>query len=397
MNEHERAFLSALMAKPELYDEYKLSVSDFTGDGQRLFRAISEIIEAGDKPDALMLFDRGVDATLAAQLDAHVGNPRFYHEQIIDASLRRKVVNLRAELSARIEDEKPANVLEWLQEWVSEESATRSGDIVQLRTLMMPTIQEVERRFHLEGGIDGITSGFHGMDGLLNGFRPGQLIIMAARPSIGKTALALSMALNQCKARIAVGFDSLEMSRHELGVRLLAMEAKINMRVVQNGMMTAANFGEITDAADALYAAEMLIDDRPNMPLDVVRSSLRQMVRKGSQVLYVDYMGLVAYGPPGMGMYERVGHIAKSLKGLARELQVPIVALAQLNRQAEDNTPSLAHLAESGQIEMHADVIIMIDRERESETGDLHVVKARNAKTGHIPVTFKSTYVRYEE
>lgn len=398
---HELALLGAYRSEPALLDELVMSADDFSQDTRAAYVAMRAIHETGnDSSDLRLLADQGVPVGVLAKIDIGIAaNAEYYIREIRELTLRRMLRQIGLKLTDNLKGtESASDIMGELERQIVDLASGTGRDIVHIREMINPAIEEIEKKHGSHGALPGLSCGFPGIDSKLQGFMGGNLYIIAARPSIGKTALALSMAHKMGIAGAKVGFFSLEMSRRELGTRLLSMHASLNLRSVQNGNMAPRAFADLNNAATAFYAAEMWFDDTPNMLLADIRSSARQMRRRGAEVLFVDYMGLVTHGTTGMGMYERVGAIAKSLKGLARELDVPVVALSQLNRQAEGAEPSMMHMAESDQVNQHADVIMLLHRDsRDSAEAKLIIDKARNAETGVVLMTFLGAYVRYEE
>ncbi len=400
--DHELSLLEAYRSDPALLDDLRMSPQDFSPAYRPMYTAMIEVHETGnDASDLRLLADRGVSVGVLAKIGIGItANAGYYAREIRELTLRRKLRQLGLRLSDKIESSDPASeIMEDLEKQITALASGTAQEMVHVREMIPIAIEEIEKKYRSRGVLPGLSCGFPDIDRKLQGFVGGSLYIIAARPSIGKTSLALSMAHKMAVSGTKVGFFSLEMSKKEIGTRLLSMHASLNLRSVQNGNMAASAFSDLTAAADALYASEMWFDDTPNMPLADIRSSARQMRRRGSEVLFIDYMGLVSHGSSnGMGMYERVGEIAKSFKGLARELDIPIVAMCQLNRQAEGSEPSMMHMAESDQINQHADVIMLLHRDsRDSSEAKLIIDKARNAETGMIRLTFLGAYVRYEE
>ena len=242
---------------------------------------------------------------------------------------------------------------------------------------------------------------------MTSGFQKSEFIIIGARPSIGKTALALSMAANiAIKQGISAGFFSLEMSDMALMQRLVASEARINSSHLRSGMFKMSDFSKLTEAASRIYEAPLYIDDTPNMKLLQIRSTARRLkAQEDVQILFIDYIGLIE--PENKGRtprHEQVGEISRSLKALARELEVPIICLSQVGRQSEGEPPKLSDLRESGSIEQDADVVMFLHRDRmgsEDEPGsdrktELIVAKQRNGPVGKVELVFVPQYTKFE-
>ncbi|MCQ2398503.1 MAG: replicative DNA helicase [Sphaerochaetaceae bacterium] len=276
----------------------------------------------------------------------------------------------------------------------------------------------------------GISSGFKSIDSYLGGFKPADLIIIGARPSVGKTAFALSMAHNMAfniTNPVKVGFFSLEMSGQLLMQRLVAREASINAMALRNGKLDKNTDDELMNCAAKLYDMEsnLQIQDTSNIRMMEIRAQSRRMVREGVQIIFIDYIGLIESegSSSAKARHEQVSEISRSLKSLARELNIPIICLAQLTRDAgKERQPVLADLRESGSIEQDADVVILLDDpskrldenskvaasnvseipdptdrdpDRYSRQIKVIIAKHRNGNTGFIDMIFRSNFVSF--
>jgi replicative DNA helicase len=292
-----------------------------------------------------------------------------------------------------------------------------SGSIVRAGDIILETVELIEKFSHDHGGYTGVPSGYKDLDDLLSGFQNSEFIVIGARPSVGKTALALCMAANiagipqKSSRKRAVGFFSLEMSRTLIMQRLLSSQARVCLYAIRTGLLQAADFGSIADTAARIHDAELYIGDAPNMELQELCAEARYMHRqKKVELIFIDYLGLIRLEE----RREQFTGISASLKALARELDIPIVATCQLGRQAEMSSrdPTMADLRESGSIEQDADVVMILDRERKRgkkggqeeekqerppvETFTLNVEKQRNGPTGAVKLTFLKQYSRFE-
>jgi replicative DNA helicase len=251
---------------------------------------------------------------------------------------------------------------------------------------------------------------------MLSGLQSAEMIIIGARPSIGKTAFALSMLDNIAVQQgnneaVAAGFFSLEMSGSLLMQRLLSSRSRVDgNRIKRPNILSAKEWGAINDAAALLYDSFILIEDTPNITLSNLRSQARRMKAKEDiKVLFIDYLGLITVEERNLPRHEQMSLVSRSLKGLARELDIPIIVLSQLRRDAEGNEPGLADIRESGSIEQDADVVMFLHRERMNTREDrepddheevietkLIVAKNRNGPVGTIKMAFIPRYARFE-
>ncbi|MFO0780909.1 MAG: replicative DNA helicase [Candidatus Gracilibacteria bacterium] len=255
----------------------------------------------------------------------------------------------------------------------------------------------------------GVPTGFHDLDNMLSGFQPADLIVLAARPSMGKTAFALNIAQNIAKKGFAVGVISLEMSKEQLVERMFCSLLSVDSWKLRTGKLTEADFMRIGAVMDELYAMKIFIDDSVGNSIAELRAKARRLqMENGLDFLVIDYLQLMSTGKGGMNQSNRVqeiSEISRSLKSLARELRIPILALSQLSRAVElrpSKIPQLSDLRESGAIEQDADVVMMMYREDYYEEDsqrpgvtDIFIRKHRNGPTGHVELGFKKEQMRF--
>jgi replicative DNA helicase len=247
------------------------------------------------------------------------------------------------------------------------------------------------------------------LDAKTGGWQRSDFIILAARPSMGKTALALSMARNaSIDHNIPVGFFSLEMSKEQLALRLLCAEARLSMQLVRTGRIRESDYARLATYVGKLEHAKIFIDDTPGMSILELRAKSRRMVEeRGVQIILIDYLQLMT--APGIkeSREREIATISRSLKGLAKDLNIPVIALSQLNRSVETragNKPMLADLRESGSLEQDADVVLFVHRNKDGEGAPeddqnqalLIIGKQRNGETGEVPLAWIGEYARFE-
>jgi replicative DNA helicase len=337
-------------------------------------------------------------------------NVEYYAKIVQDCGIRRKLVKTASEMIASAHDEtRPGNeIIEDAEKKIFEITDAHTNTTYKnAGEVVSRTIEAIEKLYHTKDAYTGVPSGFSELDQMTSGFQKSEFIIIGARPSIGKTALALSMAANiSIKQGISAGFFSLEMSDMALMQRLVASEARINSSHLRSGMFKMSDFSKLTEAASRIYEAPLYIDDTPNMKLLQIRSTARRLkAQEDVQIIFIDYIGLIE--PENKGRtprHEQVGEISRSLKALARELDIPIVCLSQVGRQSEGEPPRLSDLRESGSIEQDADVVMFLHRDRmgsEDEPGsekktELIVAKQRNGPVGKVDLVFVPQYTRFE-
>jgi len=274
-----------------------------------------------------------------------------------------------------------------------------------MQQVIPSTISIIDMRYKNNADLTGIPSGIARLDTMTNGFQNSELIIIGARPSIGKTAFALSMMQTiAVEKHIPCGFFSLEMSYQSIGQRLLSQVARIPGGKIRSGTLSLADFKKLQDGASLCYQAPLYICDTPNMQLLELRSMARRMkANYDVKVIFIDYIGLISTDDPKAKVFESVSEISKSLKALARELNIPIIALCQVARDAEGQEPNLAQLRGSGSIEQDADVVLFLHRDRLDKTDDTTVqeakcivAKQRNGACGNVDMIYFPSLTRFE-
>ncbi len=428
--EAEIATLGALLLNfsVDLLDEVQQHVRPedfFKGAHQHILRAILGLNEKGAGVDILTLtgelsarglLEKAGGAAYIASLPSQVpttANVAYYAKIVQDASIRRSLLDAAREMIADAHDDSQETrlIIEEAEKAIFNLSDNQSrGDLKPARDVIQKTIETIESRYKTKEGFTGIPSGFDALDNLTSGFQNSEMTIIGARPSIGKTALALSMATNiAVKNRIPCGFFTLEMSEVSLMMRVVSAESKINSNNLRTGLLRPTDFNKLTEAAGRIYESPLILQDTPNIPLLDLRSLARKMVSKfGIRILFIDYIGLITPEDTSQPRHEQISSISRSLKALARELDIPVVALSQVGRQSEGKPPNLADLRESGALEQDADVVLFLHRNRILDTDgephennsvvktDLIVAKQRNGPTDTVSVAFIPHFTRFE-
>jgi replicative DNA helicase len=280
-------------------------------------------------------------------------------------------------------------------------------DYHSLAEIMPGALDEIESISSHSGGMTGVPTGFADLDALTNGLHGGQMVVVAARPAVGKSALALDFARSATiKHNLPTVLFSLEMGRNEITMRLLAAEAKVPMNLMRTGQLSDDDWGRLAKRMGEVVEAPLFIDDSPNMSLMEIRAKCRRLKQRHDlRMVIIDYLQLMSSPKRVENRQQEVSEMSRSLKLLAKELEVPVVALSQLNRgpeQRQDKKPMLSDLRESGSIEQDADVVILLHREdayeRESPRAgeaDLIVAKHRNGPTATVTVAFQGHYSRF--
>lgn len=418
--ESERALLGALLLKPDaIHDVGDLIKPDsFYAEKHRLiFAAMRDLSDRGEPLDQLTLSERLTGqglleraggraylAELAAAAPAP-GNYAHYADLVSRKHLMRGLIDASYEITEAAYDE-ARDTPEVLDEAEKKIYAIGNASAMHKFVAIGDKVHDAWERLELlskkEDGIRGVSSGFPDLDALLSGFHPSDLVILAARPSMGKTSLALDIARNAAvQHKVPVGIFSLEMSSEQLVDRMLAAESYVNAWKIRTGAIKAEeDFDKIRDALESLSKAPIYIDDKPGNNILAMRAVARRLKReRGIGLLVVDYLQLMAptSTKSSDSLVQQVTEISRSLKGLARELEVPVIALSQLSRAVEQRggKPRLSDLRDSGSIEQDADVVMFIHREdkmnKESDRpgiAEILIEKHRNGPTGKVDLFF---------
>jgi replicative DNA helicase len=288
------------------------------------------------------------------------------------------------------------------------------GDLPEIKDHVNAALDAIELLYKNRGQVTGVPTGYKQLDNMTNGLHPSEMIVIAARPSMGKTALAMNIAEHVAvDKQIPVAVFSLEMSSQQLATRLLCSRARVNLHHIRNGIMPKNAQQELFKAVTEYSASKMVIDDTAGLSINELRAKSRRLMDKhGLGLIVIDYLQLLK-SPSKRGQENRqieIAEISNGIKALAKELTIPIIVLAQLNRKSEDRgdgKPRISDLRESGSIEQDADVVGLLyrsayyakDEEEKSEKGgeaELIIAKQRNGPTGEVPLTFLSEFTRFE-
>ena len=377
----------------------KLNKQDVTIDSLAL---INELTIEGKLEQA------GGAAYIASLTDVvpSAANIEYYAGIVVDRSIRRELIKISSEVKAsafEIGREGATIVDEAERKIFSLAEKNETAEIHSAKDVMIREFEIIEARYNSKDTFTGVPTGFATLDNYTSGFQKSELIIIGARPSIGKTALALSMMQHiAVERKIECGFFSLEMPYESIGMRILSQEARVPMQKIRSGLLRVDDITKIQNAAGRWYKCPLYIVDTPNMRLLDLKAMARRMVKNQKvEIIFIDYIGLITTENPSGPVYEQVSEISKSLKALARELEIPIVALCQVARAAEGEPPNLAQLRGSGSVEQDADVVMFLHRERlKEQTPDqdatIILAKQRNGATGDIKIKFIPAYSRFE-
>lgn len=339
-------------------------------------------------------------------------NIEYYAKILLDKATLRKLISTAAEITTDCfsDDAQAQDLVDRAEAKMFAISETRiKTNFESVGQLLPKTFEDIES--YSKGGVHGVPSGFTDLDEKTAGMQRGDLIILAARPSMGKTAFCLTLALNAAaKARKATAIFSLEMSKAQLVQRMLCAEARINMHKLRTGTLPKRDLPKLSLAAGPLAEAPIFIDDTPGISVLEVRAKARRLKNRGNlDMIIIDYLQLMSAAGSGNNesRQQEISMISRSLKGIAKELDVPVIALSQLSRAVEqrpDKRPMLSDLRESGAIEQDADVVFFVYRgeyykpEDESLRGMAEIIigKQRNGPVGSVKLAFVREFARFE-
>ena len=399
---------------------------------RRVFRAMLSLSERGEVADPLTLSEElgrrgeleasGGKEYLAFLIDAvpTAANVEYHAKIIREKALMRRLIEVSTNvvteafegrrMAAELLDEAESKIFQ-----IGE--AQNASNFTRIKELLWPAMERIEAQSRSGNAVTGVATGYKDLDEMTSGFQPSDLVIVAARPSMGKTAFTLNIAQHVAiTEQKSVAFFSLEMSKDSLVQRMLTSEARIDAQTLRKGRLRDDDFPRLARAAGILSHAPVFIDDTPGITVLEMRSKARRLKSDhGLDLVIVDYLQLMS-GPSAENRQQEVSQISRGLKALAKELRVPVVALSQLSRAvdqragAERGRPVLSDLRESGAIEQDADLIMFLFREEvyaERENGQLKdpgvegkaeviIGKQRNGPIGTVPLFFHKQYTRFE-
>jgi replicative DNA helicase len=334
-----------------------------------------------------------------------------YSKIVLEKALLRNLINLSHEIAKEAYDDSQdvADILDSVEQSIFRITHNRlKGGFIHIDPILVDAFEKLEKISSNKGSVIGVPSGLLDLDDITSGFQEGDLIIVAGRPGMGKTALALSMLRNaSLEGGVGVGMFSLEMANHQLAMRLLCAEARVDSHFVRTGNLPKTHWKNLSIAVGSLAEAPIYLDDTPALTVLELRAKARRLKAEHNiGMIVVDYLQLMT-GPKGVeSRQQEISVISRSLKALAKELSIPVVALSQLSRAVEqraDKQPQLSDLRESGAIEQDADVVIFLFRpwvysQEDEDEGKAKIIiaKQRNGPTGVVEASFISKYARFE-
>jgi replicative DNA helicase len=431
--EAEQALLGAMLlhenAVGKAIEILRAGKKFYSAAHRKIFEAMSALFESRTPADLTTVAEelerRGdLEAcggrTYLAQLASGVAtsaNAEYYANIVLQKSVLREMIAASTDIidDCFREAEEVDDILDAAEQKIFSISEDRlRTDFINLRDMLPKTFEAIEDYKDSKGGLAGDTTGFRDLDDMTAGLHGGEMIIVAARPSMGKSALVLNIAENfSMESGKAVAFFSLEMSKESLALRVLCGRARISSHRLRTGRLSDAEWSRLSHAAGPLSQTQIYIDDSPTMTVLEMRAKARRLA---SQVklglIIVDYMQMMSVSHRIENRQQEIAYISRGLKALAKELRIPVMACSQLSRQVEQRTadrrPQLSDLRESGAIEQDADVVLFIYREgyyKKQETpgqevddnsAEIIIAKQRNGPTGKIMLTFLKEYARFE-
>ncbi len=423
--EAEQAVLGAILIEPSvlLTVNERIKAEDFYRQGhQKLFQAMNELAQKGQPVDIVTLtavledqkwLEEVGGVAYLTELAGTVptaANVDYYAQIVEKKAILRRIIRTATQIATlgynsgddvtSIIDEAERRILDISQRRMR-------GGFVQIGEILMDSFEQIEAMYNNKKGLKGIPSGFVDLDRMTSGFQRSDLIILAARPSMGKTAFALNLAQNVAlRAGKTVAIFNLEMSAQQLVTRILSAEANIDAQAFRTGSLKEEDWEKLTMAIGALSDAPIYIDDTPGLTVFDIRSKLRRLhAEREIGLVLIDYLQLISGRNNGESRQQEISEISRSLKLMAREFDVPVIALSQLSRaveQRQDKRPMLSDLRESGSIEQDADIVAFLYRDdyynedsEKKNIAELIIGKQRNGPVGKVELLFLKNYNKF--
>jgi len=422
--EAEESVLGSVMLSPDAANIAfeKLQAEDFYKPAhQAIFEAVASLFDGNQPIDAVTVADQlrrtgelervGGANYLATLLDGvpTTSNIAYYAEIVSETAARRRLLragsivgSLAMQTERRIED-----VLDASEAEIFRVAERQVGDgLAPVGPLLQSTLERIEELGARGGEITGLATGFRDLDRRLAGLQPANLVVIAARPSMGKTALAMNIAQNVAERDNTVAVFTLEMSREEVVQRLLSSMAGVDSHRLRTGQLTPDLWNRVVRETSRLYQMPFFVDDSSDLTVTSIRAKCRRLARKrGLSLVVVDYLQLMQGAGSSESRQQEIADISRSLKNLARELRIPVIAVSQLNRaleQRENKRPRLGDLRESGAIEQDADIVMFIYRDEYYNPGsdqpglaEVNIAKHRSGAVGTVQMNFAAEFTRF--
>lgn len=389
-----------------------------------LFEAITELYNSGQPVDLIMLQNRLKEKDVPAEVASLEfmrelmnvvlisGNVKYYAQIVKDHAMRRKLIKLNEEIENEcyLGRESVESVMEMTEKKVFDLLSSRGNgsDFVPIRQVVMNALEKIENAAKTSGTVTGIPTGFIDLDYRTAGLQPSDLILIAARPSMGKTALVLNIAQYVAfHEHMCTAIFSLEMSKEQLVNRLFSLESRVDAQALRTGSLSDSDWEKLIEGAGIIGNSKLIIDDTPGISIAEMRSKCRKYkLEHDLKLVIIDYLQLMSgSGRNSDSRQQEISEISRSLKALARELSVPVIALSQLSRAVEqrpDHRPMLSDLRESGAIEQDADVVMFIYRDdyynHDSDMkgiSEIIIAKQRNGPIGTVNLVWLPQYTKF--
>ena len=381
-----------------------------------------ELINEGKPVDLITLQDRLKEKDLppeissmefVAELVASVPtsvNVKYYAEIVSEKAMLRRLIKTTEEITntCYLGKERTQDIMEETEKKIFDLVQKKNGgDFVPIKQVVLNAIEKIEKSSRTKGSVTGIPTGFMDLDYKMSGFQPSDLILVAARPSMGKTAFVLNIAQYMAfRSGITAAIFGLEMSKEQLVNRLLSLESKVDSQNIRTGNLEDEEWAKLIEGANIIGSSNLIIDDTPGISISELRSKCRKYkLEQNLGVIFIDYLQLMTGSGRSESRQQEISEISRSLKALARELNVPVVALSQLSRAVEqrpDHRPMLSDLRESGAIEQDADVVMFIYRDdyynKDSENkniAEIIIAKQRNGPIGTVNLVWLPNYTKF--
>jgi len=425
-NEAEQSVIGAILIENEalLKSIEIIRPEDFYRESHRLiFQSMIELFEKNEPADLITLTEHlrnknkleevgGASylTTLCDQIPT-AANIEYYAKIVKEKAVLRRLISCATEIATRgySNQDEVGELLDFAEKSIFDIAEDQiKSSVYPLKEILKASFKTIEKLYNKKELITGVATGFTELDQITSGFQPSDLIIIAGRPSMGKTAFCLNIAQNAAyESKIPIVIFSLEMSKEQLALRMLCSEARVDAHKMRSGFLTESDWPKLTRGAGRLSETKIFIDDTPGMGVLEMRAKARRLkAEHGLGMVIVDYLQLMRGRSTIDSREQEISDISRSLKALAKELKLPVVALSQLNRRVEDRAvkkPQLADLRESGAIEQDADVILFLYRDevynpdsQDKGSAEIIIGKQRNGPTGEIRLAFIDRYTRFE-
>ncbi len=424
--EAEQAVLGAIFIEPEsltVASEFLIPEDFYRSSHQKIFSAMLKLSDQGKAIDVVTVTEEliateqlenigGVSYLMElANAVPTAANVEYYARIVEEKSLLRRLIRTATEIAQEgySREDEVESLLSEAEKKIMEVSGRKSaGSFISIKDVLVEAYDNIEKLANRQGDITGIPTGFTELDRMTAGFQRNDLIIVAARPSVGKTAFALNIAQNVAtKTDEVVAIFSLEMGAEQLVMRMLSSEGNINAQNLRTGDLSDEDWKKLTMAMGSLSNAQIYIDDTPGIRIAEMRAKCRRLKQeRGLGMILIDYLQLIqGSGRRGENRQQEVSEISRSLKALARELEVPVIALSQLSRsveQRQDKRPMMSDIRESGSIEQDADIVAFLyrddyyDKETENKNIiEIIIAKQRNGPVGTVQLAFAKEYSKF--